>query len=393
MATEAEAAARTALVGARVFDGNRIRNGTSVLIDGDRIAAVVSDGDVPSDYQRQDVSGLIAPGFVDIQVNGGGGVMFNDHRTIEGIAAIGTAHRPYGTTGFLPTLITDTPDVMAEAIAAVQDALARGVPGLLGVHIEGPFLNPVRKGAHREDYIRPITEDDIVAIAADSRGATMLTLAPEMVPVDAVRRLADAGVLLAAGHTKATYDEIQAARRAGLTAFTHLFNAMPPLTGREPGPVGAALDDPQAWCSVIVDLHHVSAPSLRVAIAARGWDRTILVTDAMASVGSPDDAFDLHGRTISRSGGRLTMADGTLAGSDLDMATAVRNCVEELRLPLEAALHMASQAPAEFLGLGNELGQVTPGFRASLVLLNDALQVRETWISGRSSAQIDAVNA
>jgi N-acetylglucosamine-6-phosphate deacetylase len=193
-------------------------------------------------------------------------------------------------------------------------------------------------------------------------------------------------VVLSAGHTAAPLETIRVARAAGLTGFTHLFNAMPPLAGRDPGPVGAALDDPEAWCGLIVDMHHVSATSLRIAIAARGWQRMMLVTDAMPSVGSPEGSFMLLGREISRRDGRLTTTDGTLAGSDLDMATAVRNTVAALGLPLEAALHMASGAPAAYLGLEAELGRIAPGYRASLVLLDDDLVVTETWIDGVATA-------
>ena len=213
-------------------------------------------------------------------------------------------------------------------------------------------------------------------------GRTLLTIAPERTTLEIIRRIAEAGVIIAAGHTAASYDELRAASGAGLTGITHLFNAMPPLAGRDPGVVGAALDDPELYPSLIVDLFHVSAPSLRIAIAARGWERTILVTDAMSTVGSDLQSFELGGRTIFRSNGRLTTAEGTIAGSDLDMATAVRNTVEALGLPIEAALHMASRAPAEFLGLGHELGRIAPGYRASLVLLDDALRVTETWIDG-----------
>lgn len=375
-----------ALVGARVFDGVRLRKDHAVLTADGRIVEVVPANDIPTDADRQTVTGLLAPGFIDIQVNGGGGVLFNDQRTVEGIAAIGAAHRRYGTTGFLPTLITDRPDIMREAVKAAQDAITAGVPGLLGIHLEGPFLNPERKGVHQENYIRAVAATDIALMIEPGKGRTLVTLAPEMVEPDLITRLVEAGVTVSAGHTKAPYETIRAARAAGLTGFTHLFNAMPPLAGREPGPVGAALEDYDAWCSLIVDLHHVSPPSMRVAIAARGWERTILITDAMSSVGSPHDTFELHGRTISRDSGRLTIDDGTLAGSDLDMASAVRNTVAALNLPLEAALHMASRAPAEFLGLGDELGQLAPGYRADMVLLDDGLEVVETWINGEASA-------
>jgi N-acetylglucosamine-6-phosphate deacetylase len=203
-----------------------------------------------------------------------------------------------------------------------------------------------------------------------------------------IKRMTSAGVIVSAGHTRADIGTIATARGAGLTGFTHLFNAMPPLAGRDPGPVGAALDDPDCYVGLIVDLFHVSPVSLRVAIAAKGWKRMMLVTDAMPSVGSNLTGFTIHGRKVSRENGRLTTDDGTIAGSDLDMATAVRNAVGELGLPIEAALHMASRAPAMFLGLDHELGRIAPGYRASLVLLDDDLKVVETWIDGLSSSEL-----
>ena len=373
-----------ALTGARAFDGAHILEDMAVVIDGKRIVSLAAEGDLPAAIERRPVEGLIAPGFVDTQVNGGGGILFNDTPTVEGIAAIGAAHRRFGTTGFLPTFITDGPEKMREAALAVRDGLQAGVPGLLGIHLEGPFLNPRRKGIHEAGFIREMLENDLDLITASGLGRVLVTLAPEMVPVAGIARLVAAGVVVSAGHTEADAGTIRAARAAGLSGFTHLFNAMPPLAGREPGPVGAALDDPEAWCGLIVDLRHVSAVSLRAAIAARGWQRMMLVTDAMPSVGIDLTRFELLGRTITRQDDRLTAADGTLAGSHLDMASAVRNSVAELGLPLEAALHMASRAPAEFLRLGDELGRVAPGFRANLVLLDRDLKVVETWIDGET---------
>jgi N-acetylglucosamine-6-phosphate deacetylase len=379
-----------ALAGARIFDGARLCDGHAVIVADGRVRAVVKDVEVPADVPVRRVEGLLAPGFIDIQVNGGGGVLLNDAPTVDGIRTIAEAHRRYGTTGLLPTLITDTSERMAEAIAATRAAIAEGVPGVLGIHIEGPYLNPARKGVHDPALMRRIEDEDIALVSSLGRGRTLLTIAPERTTPDVIRRLADAGVILAAGHTAASYDEMRAAREAGLTGVTHLFNAMPPLMGRDPGVVGAALDDADLWPSLIVDLLHVSAPSLRIALAARGWERTMLVTDAMSTVGSDIQDFTLGGRTITRTDGRLTTADGTLAGSDLDMATAVRNTVEALGLPVEAALHMASRAPAEFLGLGAELGRIAPGYRASLVLLDDGLRVTETWIDGLSHKETTA---
>ncbi len=379
--------AAIALSGARIFDGSRLLDGHAVVVDGGRIAAVVADRDLPAGASRRKVAGLLAPGFIDWQVNGGGGVLFNETTSVDGIAAIGAAHRRFGTVAFLPTLITDKREKMSQALAATATALAAKIPGVVGVHLEGPFLNPERKGVHDPRLMRPIDEDDIAAITRARAGRIVMTVAPEKVPSPTIARLSAAGVVLSAGHTAASYDAIRNARKAGLTGFTHLYNAMPPLAGREPGPVGAALDDDDAWCGLIVDLHHVSAASLRIAIAARGWQRMTLVTDAMPTVGSSETEFTLLGRIVRRRDGTLKTEDGTLAGSDLDMASAVRNTVSALGLPLEAALHMASRAPAEFLGLGKELGRIAPGYRASLVLLDDRLGVAETWIDGVPSTE------
>ena len=375
-----------ALVGAHIFDGERMLDGHAVVVEQGLIARILPASELPSGLEVRQVEGLLAPGFIDIQVNGGGGVLFNDFRTVEGIRAIGAAHRRFGTTGFLPTFITDTRERMAEAVEAAGAALDAGVPGVLGIHVEGPFINPERKGVHNPAYMRPLEDEDFAILTGLNSGRTLVTLAPEMVPMATIAGLAKAGVTLAAGHTRADYDTVMEARQNGLTGFTHLYNAMPPLMSREPGPVGAALDDPDSFVSLIVDLHNVSAPALRVAIAAKGAEQTILVTDAMSTVGSDIQSFELHGRRILRAGGRLTTADGTLAGSDLDMASAVRNTVRELRVPLENALNMASLNPAKFLRLDGELGRIAPGYRASLLLLDKGLEVRATWTDGEEEA-------
>lgn len=374
-----------ALIGARLFDGERIREGHAVVIDGERVVAVPKEADLDPAIRRRRLEGLLAPGFIDVQVNGGGGVMLNAQPTLDCIRRIGTAHRRFGTTGYLPTLISDTRACMREAMAAAREAIGTRVPGVLGIHIEGPFLNPARKGVHDATLIRPIEEEDIAILTSLGAGRTLVTLAPESVPLSAIRRLAQAGIVVSAGHTLADYATVAAALGSGLTGFTHLFNAMPPLASREPGPVGAALDHPDCWCGIIVDLHHVSAATLRIAIRAKGPERMMLVTDAMATVGSDIDGFQLQGRRIVRKDGRLTTPDGTLAGSDLDMASAVRNCVRHLGLRPEQALAMASRVPATFLGLDRELGRIAPGFRASLVLLDDGLDAIETWIDGAAA--------
>jgi N-acetylglucosamine-6-phosphate deacetylase len=373
-----------ALTGARVFDGSHMLYGRAVVIENGRIAGVPHERDLGAGVERRAVSGLLAPGFIDVQVNGGGGVLYNDMRSVEGIRTIAQAHRAYGTTGLLPTFITDTRETMAEAVEAMRDALAARVPGVLGIHVEGPFISPERKGVHNPAFMRPMEEEDIAILTSLREGRTLVTLAPERNSMQSIARLAAAGVLICAGHTASDYDTVMEATRHGLRGFTHLFNAMPPLAGRDPGPVGAALDSKDTWCGLIVDGHHVSDAALRVAIAAKGTERMMLVTDAMSVTGTDLTCFELHGRTILRKDGRLTTEDGTLAGSDLDMASAVRNSVERLGLALPDVLRMASLVPASFLRLDHELGRIAPGYRADLVLLDESLQVRQTWIDGQS---------
>jgi N-acetylglucosamine-6-phosphate deacetylase len=271
---------------------------------------------------------------------------------------------------------------MTQAIAAVRDAIDAGASAVLGIHLEGPFLNPERAGAHDRRWMRPWVEADVGVLTSLDRGVTLVTVAPEVVPPSAIARLKAAGLVVAAGHTEASVEAIAAARRAGLTGFTHLFNAMPPLGSRSPGPVGAAMADAEAWAGLIVDLEHVSETTIRAAIAARGFERTMLVTDAMPTVGTDLAEFPLQGRRVRREGNRLVTEGGRLAGSNLDMGSAVRNAVQRLGLPISAALHMASRAPAEFLGLGSAYGRIAPGHRASLVLLDDDLRVTATWIDG-----------
>jgi N-acetylglucosamine-6-phosphate deacetylase len=327
----------------------------------------------------------LAPGFIDVQVNGGGDVLFNDNPTREGIAAIVAAHRRFGTTALLPTLITDTAEKMRAAAAAAVHAMTTAEPGVLGIHFEGPFLAPDRAGVHDPARIRPPEPADLDFLTGLASGVVLMTLAPERVPVGFIARLAASGVRVALGHSTATYAETKAAIEEGLTGFTHLFNAMPPLASREPGPIAAALEDPRVWFGLIVDGHHVAPPMLRLAL--RGLGRPMLVTDAMPPVGGSRPGFALYGRPVATRDGRCTTANGTLAGSTLDMSTAVRNCVRLLGLPLTEALRLASAAPAGFLGLADRLGHIAAGYRADVVALDpEAVRVLSTWVAGKEYA-------
>ena len=377
--------ATRALVNARVLVDDGFRDDLAVLLDdGGDIAALVPASQARTQADEIDdlAGGWLAPGFIDAQVNGGGGVLFNNDTSVEAIAAIGRAHRRFGTTGFLPTLISDDAEVMARAIGATRAAIAAGVPGVLGVHLEGPYIAPARKGTHDAGKFRVPDAAEVAMATSLDNGITLITLAPEQVPLATIRAMAARGAIVVAGHTAASYEQARAGLEAGLRGFTHLYNAMSPLQGREPGAVGAALEDRDSWCGVIVDGVHVHPGSLRVALAAKPRGKLVLVTDAMPMVGSDDPAFALYGEVITAVDGVVRNAAGALAGSALDMATAVRNCVRLLGLPLDEAARMASTYPADFLGLDGRCGRIAAGLQADLVLLDESLAVRSTWIAG-----------
>ncbi|WP_233840626.1 N-acetylglucosamine-6-phosphate deacetylase [Dyella sp. 2HG41-7] len=373
-----------ALVNGRVLGDHGPREGLAVLVRGKRIVAIVAHNDARiADAQKHDLKGsLLLPGFIDVQVNGGGGLLFNDAPTVETLRGIAEAHRTYGTTGMLPTLITDTAEVMHAALQAVDDAIEQRVPGILGIHVEGPFLATARKGIHNADLFRHPNDDDVEALIAPHKGPVMLTLAPDQVPPHVIARLSGAGVVVVAGHTGADYATTRTALDAGVCGFTHLYNAMTPLSSRDPGVVGAALDDPYSWCGLIVDGHHVHPATLRVAIAAKTRGKCVLVTDAMPPVGSDNPEYVLNGQTIVMRDGICQSEAGVLAGSGLDMASAVRNAVHMLGLPLAEASRMASSYPAAWIGLDRTHGRIAAGYQADFAVMDDALTVRETWMAG-----------
>ena len=369
-----------------VFDGAAVHRDCAVVIKDTDIVALLPRREMPADIPARDLpdGAWLTPGFIDVQVNGGGDVLFNDMPTPEGIAAIVAAHRRFGTTALLPTLISDTAEKMRAASASVEAAMDR-LPGVLGIHFEGPFLSPDRAGVHDPAMLREPGVEDVEIVTAFRRGVRLVTLAPERVPPGFVARLAGAGVRVALGHSMATFAQTKAAIAEGLTGFTHLFNAMRPLASREPGPIAAALETPDAFYGLIVDGEHVAPAMLRLAL--RGLGQPMLVTDAMPPVGGTGASFMLGGKEIVVHDGRCATADGTLAGATLDMASAVRNSVRLLGLELPAALRLATAAPAAFLGVADRLGHLAPGRRADMVALDPAgIRVLGTWLAGREFA-------
>ncbi|KAA9132800.1 N-acetylglucosamine-6-phosphate deacetylase [Marinihelvus fidelis] len=379
---------RTALVNGRVFDGDTTLEDATVVVDDGVIAEVraASDGATAADKTIDLHGRWLAPGLIDIQVNGGGGRLLNDDPSVDTIRTMGAAHRRFGTTGFLPTLISDSADVMCRALTAVRQATAEGVPGVLGIHVEGPFLDPGHRGIHDDRHFRPISDEDIELLTPRGDEVVLLTIAPERYGPTMVRRMVDAGIRVYGGHSGATFEQAREALDAGLSGFTHLFNAMTPFTSRAPGMVGAALQDPNSYVGLIADGHHVHPASVAVAHAAKARDRMLLVTDAMSTIGAEGDSFEWNGETIHVADGALRLADGRLAGSHLDMISAVRNMARFTGIDRTAALRMAATVPAMALGRDHELGYIRPGYRASLVELDDDFSVVGSWIDGQREA-------
>ncbi|HNN56695.1 MAG TPA: N-acetylglucosamine-6-phosphate deacetylase [Novosphingobium sp.] len=370
--------------GGPILLGDELFKGRALAISSGRITWVGVAHAAPPARRTIDLEGLmLLPGFIDVQVNGGGGILFNSRQDGAGLTAIAAAHARFGTTGMLPTLISDSREVTDAGIRAVDAAIGAGVPGILGIHLEGPFLNKVRRGIHPAGRLVRPGAPAIEHLTALKLGKTLVTLAPEVTGTDFIARLVAKGALVSLGHTEASAAETEAALAAGATGFTHLFNAVPPLSNRNPGPVGAALADRRAWCGLIVDGFHVDPLVLRIALTCRPLDRFMLVTDAMALVGDDNGQFTFNGETITVKGGCARNPEGVLAGSALDMASAVRNAISQLGLPLPRAVAMASSAPAAFLGLENEIGTLAPGFRASMVVADPALGIHQTWIDGK----------
>ncbi|MDA8752539.1 N-acetylglucosamine-6-phosphate deacetylase [Halieaceae bacterium] len=372
-----------AITAPRIFDGDSWLFEYALLIEDGQILDVLPTANVPPGVALLDLEdGILAPGFIDLQVNGGGGVMFNSQPEYAGLQTMLAAHRGFGTTAIMPTLISDQPEIYQRGIAAVREARDQGNPSILGLHIEGPFFEPTRRGAHRQSCLRDLTEEDIGWLCAAADLPLMLTLAPERCQPGQISQLAQAGILVCAGHTSASFEQARAALQEGLRGFTHLYNAMGPVTAREPGVVGAALDDVHSWAGIIADGHHVHPASLLLAHRAKARGKLCLVTDAMATVGTSENSFQLYDETITLRDGKLVNAEGKLAGSAIGMIQAVRVAHEAAGIELGECLNMASRYPAAFLRRDDERGCLAPGYRVDLTHFDDDYRVHNTWIAG-----------
>jgi len=389
-----------ALTGAQIFDGTQFHEDHAVIVQSDKIIDLIARGQLDSSIKIIDLGGgFLCPGFIDAQVNGGGGIMLNDAPIVQTMQHIAGAHRPLGTTSLLPTLISDTQSMTNRAIEATIEAIGQ-VEGIAGLHLEGPHLAPARKGAHQAHFMRPMTDEDVERFihAAKQIDTLLLTVAAEQITVEQVEQLTAHHIIISIGHSDASYDQAYALFEAGARGATHLFNAMSPLTSRQPGVVGAALDHGDVWCGIIADGHHVDAASLRIALRAKlgtgGQGRLFFVSDAMALAGTKLNHFILNDRRIERHDmgagvcSKLTLEDGTLAGSDLDMLSSVRFGVERLGLGLEQALAQATSYPAQFLQLSDR-GFIVKGLRADFVHLDNELQIKASWVSGQHQASLN----
>ena len=376
-----------AYINGRVLVDGRFRDDLSVLSQHGQISCVQpATEEIAARTVVIDLGGdYLVPGFIDTQVNGGGGVLFNDVPTVDGIRTIAEAHRPFGTTGLLPTLISDELDVIREGLEAAEQAIGMEIPGVLGIHIEGPFLNEQRRGVHDARKLRQLTREIVDELEPLRNGKTLLTLAPETIHPDLVTELTRKGFIVCGGHSNASQEQVKQALEHGMRGFTHLFNAMSQLTAREPGVVGQALADRTSWCGIIADGHHVSATALKIAWRCKGSGRLMLVSDAMPPVGSQDEEFFLMGKRVTVQNGICIDTDGTLAGTALDMAAAVRNMVRLTHCSLAEACVMASQTPAAFLGLEHQLGSIRVGLRANLVIMDSSYRVKSSIIAGQPS--------
>lgn len=376
-----------AISAARIFNGETMLREHAVVVEGERIAGVIETAKLAAGINRINrEDGILAPGFIDIQVNGGGGVLLNNAPGRAAIDTMTSAHRRYGTTAMMPTIVSDTPNRQRACVEAVQAAMSGGNQSVLGLHLEGPFLDLDKRGAHKAATIRQIQDTDMDWLCSLQMPSIIVTLAPEHTRAGQIRQLTESGIFVCAGHTNARYQELSAAIAEGLRGFTHLYNAMRPQSGREPGVVGAALDSDTTWVGIIADGHHVHPANIRIVQKTKPRGKTLLVSDAMATVGSSESFFEIYGERIEEKEGRLINSEGVLAGSAIGMIDAVRISTELVGIPLEESLRMASLYPAEFLQKSTSLGRIAQGFRADLICFDDNYTVLDSWVAGQHQA-------
>ena len=378
---------KQALIGAQLFSGKEFLDNRALLIDGENIIDIIDEHDIPSNFKIQKLNGgILAPGFIDLQVNGGGGRLFNNSPDKESLNAIIEAHQHFGTTSIMPTVISDSLNVLKRCTTTISEEIENN-KSLLGVHIEGPFFNVKYRGVHQKQYINTINSDYLNLFESLKDFPVMLTLAPECISIKQLKHLKSLGFKILAGHTDASYDQLEEAIKYGLDGFTHLFNAMGQISAREPGVVGSALTFDNATASIIVDLHHVHPSLIQMAYKQKPQGKLFFVSDSMATIHHGEPSFELYDEVVSESNGRIINSEGKLAGSSITQIDAIKNAYQSCNIPLNEALAMASRYPAEYLGVANYLGSLKSDYRADLTHFDLDFQVQNVWIAGKQLKQ------
>jgi len=373
---------KRALLGSQIFCGERFYDHHALLIDGNSIIEIVDENNIPKAFNKIELNqGILAPGFIDLQVNGGGGILFNNRPTKENLNTIINAHQFFGTTSIMPTVISDSIKVLTKCTRAVAQEIKKN-SGLLGIHIEGPFFSLKYRGVHQKKYISKLSSEYLELFSNLKEFPVILTLAPECISIKDLNHLASLGLKIMAGHTDASYDELEQAAKNNLNGFTHLFNAMSQMSAREPGAVGAALDFDNLYASIIVDLHHVHHSLIELAYQKKPIGKLFFISDSMATINHGEPTFELYDEIVSEQNGRITNAEGKLAGSSITQIDAVKNAYQKCNIPLDHALAMASRYPAEFIGVDRYLGSLKPNYRADLVHFDSNFKVNNVWTSG-----------
>ncbi|EJT1339609.1 N-acetylglucosamine-6-phosphate deacetylase [Vibrio vulnificus] len=372
-----------ALTNCKIYTGSDVLSEHALIIENDLITSIVPAADLPSGIEVKDLAGAnVSPGFIDLQLNGCGGVMLNDEITAETMQIMHKANLKSGCTSFLPTLITSSDADMRAAITAAREYHAKYKNQSLGLHLEGPYLNVMKKGIHSVDYIRPSDTSMVDFICENADVVAKVTLAPELNDPEHIEKLRNAGIVVSIGHTNATYAEARKGFEAGITFATHLFNAMTPMVGREPGVVGAIYDTPDVYAGIIADGFHVDYANIRIAHKIKG-EKLVLVTDATAPAGASMDYFIFVGKKVYYRDGKCVDENGTLGGSALTMIEAVENTVEHVGIALDEALRMATLYPAKAIGVDGYLGRIKKGYIANLTIFDRDFNVKATVVNGQ----------
>ena len=374
---------KKAITGSKLFNGLDFIEHKALLIDGQNIAGIVNEDDIPTDFKVQKLDGgILSPGFIDLQVNGGGGKLFNNSPDNESLNTIISAHQYFGTTSIMPTVISDSLNILQKCTDTISNEIKNN-HSLLGIHIEGPFFNVKYRGVHQKQYINTINASYLSLFEKLDKFPVMLTLAPECISIKQLKHLKSLGFKILAGHTDASYDQLEEAIKYGLDGFTHLFNAMGQISAREPGVVGSALDFDKTSASIIVDLHHVHPSLINLSFKLKPKGRLFFVSDSMATINHGEPSFELYDEVVSESKGRIINSEGKLAGSSITQIDAIKNAYQKCNIPLASAISMATLYPAEYLGVADHIGQLKKGCRANLTHFDSDFHVHNVWLAGK----------